>query len=437
MKNLYILRVDVHENIGYGHYSRCFILANFIKKIEKTSKIMIIGRGLVNKHESKIEHLDMKHNPEWNIKKNNTRSWLGDIVDNDSSYFLDLLVTHVDNYNYYRKYLIIDHYGIDIDWEDKMKSYFTHIIVIDDLADRLHDCDLLIDQTAYPKGFNPYHLITTKKTKILLGVKYFIFNNDNYIDPYSYLRTYDDINQDNQKSYKDYIKNYIKKLSNDYNITILRDNTKITKNELNILISFGGSDPKNYTYIVYAFLVKYFNKLSTRENLREGLNIHKTSKYFTEPHMINFIFVFGPLVDKNIYEKTKDKILNLNCYNMKFTFEFYHDISNLQILQLINKSNLAFGATGVSSYERCLSGLPSIGLIIANNQHKNANYFNHMGYLRLIRNEGKDIEIELENNMDDLFKNDFSKLKKISEKCLTSFDTHGCQRIYDEISQLL
>lgn len=45
--------------------------------------------------------------------------------------------------------LIIDHYAIDERWERYFKGISKKIMVIDDLADRKHDCDLLLDQNFY------------------------------------------------------------------------------------------------------------------------------------------------------------------------------------------------------------------------------------------------------------------------------------------------
>lgn len=38
-----------------------------------------------------------------------------------------------------------DHYGIDWRWEIALCSYIRRIMVIDDLADRIHDCDIVLD----------------------------------------------------------------------------------------------------------------------------------------------------------------------------------------------------------------------------------------------------------------------------------------------------
>jgi spore coat polysaccharide biosynthesis predicted glycosyltransferase SpsG len=51
-------------------------------------------------------------------------------------------------------WLIVDHYEIDHRWEQAMRSICSRLLVIDDLANRSHDCDILLDQTynLWPAG---------------------------------------------------------------------------------------------------------------------------------------------------------------------------------------------------------------------------------------------------------------------------------------------
>ncbi|MEW5728900.1 MAG: UDP-2,4-diacetamido-2,4,6-trideoxy-beta-L-altropyranose hydrolase [Pseudomonadota bacterium] len=44
--------------------------------------------------------------------------------------------------------VVIDHYGLDAAYETPLRSWAAAVVVLDDLADRPHDCDLLVDQTA-------------------------------------------------------------------------------------------------------------------------------------------------------------------------------------------------------------------------------------------------------------------------------------------------
>ena len=43
--------------------------------------------------------------------------------------------------------LVVDNYSLDITYEQSIRGKIKKIVVIDDLADRQHDCDILIDQT--------------------------------------------------------------------------------------------------------------------------------------------------------------------------------------------------------------------------------------------------------------------------------------------------
>ena len=43
-------------------------------------------------------------------------------------------------------WLIVDHYFLDYKWELELKKHVEAVLVIDDLANRKHDCNILLDQ---------------------------------------------------------------------------------------------------------------------------------------------------------------------------------------------------------------------------------------------------------------------------------------------------
>lgn len=43
-------------------------------------------------------------------------------------------------------WLVVDHYALDASWERQLRPYCRRLLIIDDLANRPHDCDLLLDQ---------------------------------------------------------------------------------------------------------------------------------------------------------------------------------------------------------------------------------------------------------------------------------------------------
>lgn len=59
------------------------------------------------------------------------------------------------------EWLVVDHYGLDARWETALRPLTQHILVIDDLPARTHDCDLLLDPnlalepTARAAGLRP------------------------------------------------------------------------------------------------------------------------------------------------------------------------------------------------------------------------------------------------------------------------------------------
>lgn len=68
--------------------------------------------------------------------------------------------------------LVADHYGIDHRWQDAMRSVARRILVIDDLADRRHSCDLLLDQN-HVAGFETrYDRLVPDNCQKMLGPRY-------------------------------------------------------------------------------------------------------------------------------------------------------------------------------------------------------------------------------------------------------------------------
>src|SRR4030067_2476328 len=140
-------RVDSSSLIGTGHVMRCLTLAEWLKKND--CEIGFICRELpgnlchlVELRGFKLQRLPHDgtiHGSE-NVdrKKNNFHSdWLSVSWQNDADTSANLLRSEspID-------WVIVDHYAIDEKWEKIMRSHAKKVMVIDDLADRRHDCDL-------------------------------------------------------------------------------------------------------------------------------------------------------------------------------------------------------------------------------------------------------------------------------------------------------
>ena len=75
-------------------------------------------------------------------------------------------------------YLVIDNYRWDEKYEQKIRFLVEKIIVIDDLANRKHDCDLIIDQNLYSKFERRYDNLVPKNCHKLLGPKYVLLRKE-------------------------------------------------------------------------------------------------------------------------------------------------------------------------------------------------------------------------------------------------------------------
>lgn len=68
-------------------------------------------------------------------------------------------------------WMVVDHYAFDARWEQEIRSCARAILVLDDLADRPHDCELLLDQSLGRKA-EDYNGYVRQDTRLLLGAEY-------------------------------------------------------------------------------------------------------------------------------------------------------------------------------------------------------------------------------------------------------------------------
>ena len=69
-------------------------------------------------------------------------------------------------------WLVVDHYNLDQRWESALRTSADRIMVIDDLADRKHDCDLLLDQNLVGHLSTRYVGKVPATCGVLLGLSY-------------------------------------------------------------------------------------------------------------------------------------------------------------------------------------------------------------------------------------------------------------------------
>lgn len=176
-----VFRSDASLQIGTGHVMRCLALADALKA--KGTDCQFICRAhegnLIDLIRSKsyITHsLPITHREGLCISPSATDTpsidlahahWLGATQEQDVAACTPLLATQCPDW------LIVDHYALDVRWERALAPYCRQVMVIDDLADREHVCDLLLDQNWHSEQTSQrYDLLLEPVTPRLLGPQY-------------------------------------------------------------------------------------------------------------------------------------------------------------------------------------------------------------------------------------------------------------------------
>lgn len=75
-------------------------------------------------------------------------------------------------------WLVVDHYALDARWERRMRAAADRILAIDDLADRDHDCDALLDQNFFPEAESRYTGHVPPRAQLMCGPKYALLREE-------------------------------------------------------------------------------------------------------------------------------------------------------------------------------------------------------------------------------------------------------------------
>lgn len=170
-------RVDASNLIGTGHVIRSVTLAERMRLHE--IECLFICRNhpgnlisYIRKKNFEVYVLPMEEIPsdkESNIFK---RDWLGSDWEVDSEQTKKILeMANVD-------ILIVDQYALDILWEESLNDYCNKLIVVDDLANRKHSCDMLIDQNLVHDMDKRYQDLVNDNCILLLGPKFALLQSN-------------------------------------------------------------------------------------------------------------------------------------------------------------------------------------------------------------------------------------------------------------------
>lgn len=301
-----VFRCDASLQIGTGHVMRCLTLADalaengaechFICREHKGNLLDLIQQRGYQAYSLPVES-ELQSQKEDKTELAHA-AWLGASQQQDALLCATLLQGLQPDW------LIVDHYALDKYWEAKLRSHCKRIMVIDDLADRYHDCDLLLDQT-FGRDIKDYIQWSPKHCQLLCGANYALLRPE-----FSQWREYS------------------------------LERRKSGQFE-HLLINLGGVDKDNITTKV----------LKGLQN--SGL-----------PDCCKITVVMGstaPWVH----------LVQEQAALMQWQTEVKTGVNNMA--ELMANSDLAIGAAGSTSWERCCLGLPTIMLVLAENQQSIAN----------------------------------------------------------------
>ncbi len=333
-----VFRVDASLEMGTGHIMRCLTLANELK--QQNHEIVFICRELTGNLILLIKYPVLVLPKNDNFQSDGLYlNWLGATQEQDAEQTIKVIPKNTD-------LLIVDSYALDEIWHKQLIPYTKKIMVIDDLADRQFDCDVLLNQNLGTQ-IEDYKDKVPDDCELLLGCDYALLRPE-----FPNLR---------EKA------------------LIKRKNTKVIKN---ILISMGGSDITNKTYDIL-------------QEVSDDLNI---------------VVILGGISPHNKMIK--------NYAKSKKNVKVVVDADNIS--RLMFDADLAIGAGGSTSWERCCLGLPTLLYVLAENQRKIAGNLEELGAVKIVDN----LKVNLQNIL-----NNFSFWQTMSEKAQTVCDGIGVKRI--------
>ncbi|OQW88130.1 MAG: UDP-2,4-diacetamido-2,4,6-trideoxy-beta-L-altropyranose hydrolase [Rhodoferax ferrireducens] len=257
-------------------------------------------------------------------------AWLGNTWQTDATDTAAVLASLQPDW------LVVDHYALDQRWEEAVAPHYKKLMVIDDLADRAHLCDVLLDQNL-GRQQQDYAKLVPARCQVFTGPQYALLRPE-----FATLRAY----------------------------SLQRRLAQIGIGKL--LITMGGVDQDNATGQVLQALKTCALPANCRITVVMGL---------TAPWL--------------------QKVQEL-ASQMPWPTDVQVNVNDMA--QRMADSDLAIGAAGSSSWERCCLGLPTLMVVLADNQREAATHLQNSGSAHCFALNGsmqEDLKAQLQSLVND------------------------------------
>ena len=170
-----VFRCDASPAIGTGHVMRCLTLADALR--QSGVRTLFLCRHLPDHIEQKLAdsgHRTVRLQAPAEADEGDLAhsGWLGTSQQADARESIAALSgTKWD-------WLVVDHYALDRRWETPMRQSAHRLLAIDDIADRVHDCDALLDQNFYEEKEARYGGKVPEGCSRLLGPEFALLRGE-------------------------------------------------------------------------------------------------------------------------------------------------------------------------------------------------------------------------------------------------------------------
>lgn len=261
-------------------------------------------------------------------------------------------------------WLVVDHYALDQIWEDLTATLRGRLLVIDDLVDRRHQCDALLDQTL-GRVAQDYQDLVPPGCRIFAGPGYALLRPEfAELRPQSLAR---------------------------------RTAPKLEQ----ILISMGGVDQQNAT----AAVLEALGGSDLESSCRIEVVLGPTAPWLAQVQELAATMPFPTKVLAGV-----------------------RDMANRMA-----RCDLAIGAAGSTSWERCCLGVPTLMVVLAENQQPSALALSQHGAALLLGGVA-DIPVQLPRALAAVM--DAPALEKIARDAAAICDGCGASRMADYLETL-